>query len=213
MFKTEVTNGDLTTKEGWDTYLAYCCKQSGESAAKAELGTADCALVCTVSPETFQPFDHPQIVLVATCFMGQTSEEADAYKTDYEFTVRTMAVAGRAFAAVFTSEVWRSKQTDLSIPLIWPKDDPAREEAVLITSEHRDFGFVVHSAAIHGAASARTLDPWVHETPRAYGRFASFVPPLGLLNDEKAQTAAKRHLETQRDKIKVLFRKESHAAS
>jgi hypothetical protein len=216
MFKTEVTNGDLTTKEGWDTYLEYCCKETAKRAAKEEIVLVDCVLVCTVDPETGLALERPLIAQIASVFNGP-DDKIDQVKQDFYRLLRATAVVSRAFASVFTSEAWLSHQDDLTAPLIKPKNDPKREEVVMINSEHRDYGLCMHSAIIHGTATNRTVGPWRHRRPdrqhQLLGDAVSFVPPTALLADKRVCDLAREYYDHQRKKMEILFRKEPHAAS
>ena len=111
--------------------------------------------------------------------------------------VRAWGVAGAADGVVFCSEAWMSTVTTpqgvVPAELPIPSEDPQRQEALVITVQHRVFGAKTFTSVITTKKGKRTLAPWTEQpaSTERRGRFTSLVPPAEVLANTKTVELAR----------------------
>lgn len=205
--KIESINRDLTTKEGWDGFIKERCEKARLISRKKEVEFADVSLVLRRDPMTGEPYPTPILYMAAMRFYSPTgnADEIEEVKEKYVMQMRTVAVAGGAFASLYRSECWLSKNVPINAPHVQPRLDPKRVEAIMLTTAHRDFGEAIYTAEITTKPHPnpkkrprRIIAPW-ESGPGMTGRFASFVPPEQTINDESLVKSARVYLQMLRD--------------
>ena len=207
--KIEVINRDLTSKEGWEAFLKERCDRARELSSKKESRYVDLSLVLRRDPYTGEVYPKPTLYMCATAFVSPTEndDEIERQKDKYATQMRCVAVAGGAFASLYRSECWLTKNHDPSKPHIQPRLDPNRIEVIMFTVSHRDFGDTMFTAEITTIPNKkpnkrpkRSVGVWdANPGTVIRGRFGSFVPPNSALIDEKMITIARQYLTIARD--------------
>jgi hypothetical protein len=194
----EFINRDISTAEGWNTFVAGVREFFHEQAAKDEYKLTDVTLVLTCDPVTGEPYKTPGLHVLATVFGGATREQADEEKNAFELVIRAWATAGRAIAAIFTSETWFTIVKPLpggKMPdnVTAPSEDPNRQEMLVVTVEHKTFGNEVFSSLITHKDGARALAPWSggRSAKEQGGRFTGLIPSDEILRDTNAVVSAR----------------------
>ncbi len=204
----EVIDQDLTTKAGWEGYLAAECERTAKRGAEHELRIHECQLALTVDVHTGKQFAQPMIGVFATIFEGEDAT-IEAVKEEFAVLIRAISVCGKAIASVFVSEAWMSQAVSLDAPRIQPKNDPNRREALLISATHRSFGSCIFTAFI---SKGRKIEPWVRNDEGLSGRFGSLLASKRSEEDPKVIAASRLYMTMQKDRLQVLFRRDPDAA-
>lgn len=214
--KTEVSNHDLTTKDGWETFLRSQAEIMATAATEKEVPLAGCTLVVTRHPITGAAYPYPSLCVLLTHFHGADTEEADANKDAWTMIVRTVAVAGGAIAAVASSEAWMSTVSpeaaaDPNRPR--PMNDPNRKEILVLMCEHREFGECQMISIIENKDGQRVIGPWETRIGRNFGDMGRFVAPAMISDDPLMVRAARMYLETKKDMLQMLWSKDHEEPS
>lgn len=175
---------DITTKEGWNSYLEIMCKRFTDIASEEEMRMASCSLVLTANPETGEAWP-PRIYEILLDFHGNNDQEAEELKERIAHTLRAIATAGCCIGSVFSSEAWMSTgkvgegKPPEDRPM--PRDDPERKEGLFLAVNHAEFGAQSRTAMIDVVDGKRDLQEWrTLEGVNMAGRFGNFVPPDGF---------------------------------
>jgi hypothetical protein len=175
---------DITTKEGWNSYLEIMCKRFTDIASEGEMRMASCSLVLTANPETGEAC-VPSIYEILLDFHGNSDQEAEELKNRIAMTLRAIATAGCCIGSIFSSEAWMSTgkigegKDPKDRPM--PRDDPERKEGIFLSINHADFGTQSRVSIIDVVDGKRSLQDWeIKEGVNMGGRFGSFVPPDGF---------------------------------
>jgi len=187
------------SKDQWDAFVQQHLENVRKHAIDSPSeGCMNCTLLLSCDPQSGELWAPPRQVALLGLIEGDSPEEVNNAKSAFEICMRAIAVAGNAVAGIWSSEVWMSQNT--SSP---PVDDPDRSEAVLVVTDHHQFGSNIFSASINQQNQDRTIGPWI-PVERAKGRFLSLVPPDHIVSDVKTVASARAFIAKHKDTIRIV---------
>jgi len=179
--KIEVIEQDISTPEGWRTFVDRRLAEQRER-ARAELGGLAEVLLVVTRDDTGADLPRPAVVASLGLFHGANDDEVEESKADFVALTRSLSVVYRAIASICVTEGWFSTPETEADLTRRPSQDPNRKEALYITVTHRSFMPQTRAvmAFITRVNGARRVEDWtwMPEEMICSGRMADFSLPL-----------------------------------
>ena len=178
----------------WNETVEFELEHHAQRASDSEEAIPMLCLWLRNNPMTGEPLEELQAFIIGTEFVGDNDKEVEESKDAFYAQARMIAMAGRAIAAAFSSEVWMLKQVKVGSPDIMPRPSrhPDRVEGILVRLEHEEHGMQIHFGEIRRDGEARRVDGF-EQLPceQVGGKLSSFVPPPHLVDDPTAIEVAR----------------------